>query len=66
MAEIVLLNGAVVHGGSSEVFGIIKGRDEFIKSYCKKKEWKEPLSIAQVLEIRAQEGWKHPETTEEA
>lgn len=39
--------------------GIIESRDAFVSAYCVEREWdRDTLTITQILEIRAQEGWK--------
>jgi hypothetical protein len=59
-----LFGGINVHGGTPEVNSILAGRSAFIKAYCEAKGWKEPLTMTQILEIRAQDGWKNPTSTE--
>jgi hypothetical protein len=40
---------------------MLTGRDVFVEQYCKEKGWdRENISIDQLMEIRAQEGWKNP------
>ena len=42
---------------------VLAGRAKFAEEYCKKKGWPteiEKLSIDQLLEVRAQPGWKNP------
>lgn len=46
---------------SAETKKIILARDAFIDKYCAEKGWtKAQLTIQQILEIRAQDGWKNP------
>lgn len=56
-----LFSGVKFIGGSTEVQNILLKRSEFITKYCETKGWTPPLSIEQVLELRAQEGWKNPQ-----
>jgi hypothetical protein len=50
-----------VHGASPEQEKMLLARDAFIDRYCAAKGWtKETLTMEQILEIRAQDGWKHP------
>lgn len=56
-----LFGGFEVIGGSSEIEQILLKRSNFITQYCEFKGWTAPLSMEQVIEIRAQEGWKHPQ-----
>jgi len=50
-----------VHGASPEMQKVLLARDAFINKYCADKGWtKETLTIEQILEIRAQDGWKNP------
>lgn len=49
-----------MHGGEPALQSALQLRSAFIESYCKVKGWKEPLSMEKVLEIRQQDGWKHP------
>jgi hypothetical protein len=47
---------------------MLKARYEFSMKYMAEKGWGdsfEDLSIDQILEIRDQEGWKHPEGCED-
>jgi len=42
---------------------VVDARDRFIKTYCAAKGWPadlSKLSMAQIMEIRAQPGWKNP------
>lgn len=59
--------GTVFHIGSEEetehVQKIVEGRHAFAIAYCKLKGWPEDpekLTIAQIMEIRDQDGWKNP------
>jgi hypothetical protein len=57
---IELFGGITLEGGSPELQTVLLSRSGFIEAYCASKGWAEPLSIEQVLEIRSQDGWKHP------
>ena len=59
--------GTAIHMGSEqearERQALIDARHAFILAYTEKKGWDsdpEKLSIEQILEIRAQPGWKNP------
>lgn len=64
--------GSVFHPGTveetSEHQRVVDARRQFIESYCRDKGWPNPcdpdfedrISWGQVLEMRAQEGWKNP------
>lgn len=56
-----LFGGIEVVGKSPEIEQILLKRSNFIAQYCEAKGWTAPLSMEQVIEIRAQEGWKHPQ-----
>jgi hypothetical protein len=58
--SIELFGGVTLHGGEPALQSALQLRSAFIESYCKVKGWKEPLSMEKVLEIRQQDGWKHP------
>jgi hypothetical protein len=61
METVNLHGGIVVTGASKEMAATLKGREAFILSYCKSKEWSpDDLEITQIMEIRSQEGWKSP------
>lgn len=56
-------NTVLVPGGPQEAADLQKllyGRAAFIKKYVESKGWGEDLTLEQIMEIRAQEGWKHP------
>lgn len=56
-----LTGGIEVEGGTPEVRDLLRKRSDFIAKYCAERGWDpEKLEIAQVLEIRRQEGWKKP------
>jgi hypothetical protein len=43
-------------------YDFLKAREQFVVSYCQQMGWdKATLSITQIMEIRSQEGWKHPQ-----
>ena len=47
----------------TELDDLIKARHAFVVRYCTQMGWPteaERLTIAQVLQIRAQDGWKNP------
>lgn len=59
--------GTVVFTGTdaeaAEHERVLRARHEFAMGYCRSKGWPEDaaqLSIEQILEVRAQEGWKNP------
>lgn len=64
--------GPVFHSGSPEEVEkhqrLVNARMEFTMNYCREKGWPVPgepnfeerISIEQVLEVRAQPGWKFP------
>ena len=55
------LGDFTVVGASPEMQNILLARDAFIDKYCAEKGWtKATLTIEQILEIRAQDGWKNP------
>lgn len=58
----VEINGMTMIGVSPEQETILRGRDKFVRAYCAEKGWGhvESLSIAQIMEIREQDGWKNP------
>jgi hypothetical protein len=63
MDEIVsnLPGGVSFTGGTQEQHSILRLRGEFVAAYCTARGWNmENLTIEQLLEIRAQEGWKTP------
>jgi hypothetical protein len=62
---IELFGGMRLSGGSEDLQRLLLARSRFIEAYCKEKGWTEPLSMQQVMEIRAQEGWKHPDVDSE-
>ena len=46
---------------SPETEKVLLARDAFIDKYCAEKGWtKATLTMQQILEIRAQDGWKNP------
>jgi len=58
---IQLPGGILVTGANDEQQRVLIGRSAFVQEYCAKKGWCiDHLTIAQLLEIRAQDGWKHP------
>ena len=72
MKEVKLPGGdTVLHTGTDEEAAqhqrMIDARHKFIVAYCREKGWSIPgeadfheLSMTQILEIRAQPGWKNP------
>jgi hypothetical protein len=68
----VELFGGMKFSGPKSTEDLLLGRSRFIEAYCKEKGWTMPLDIQQILEVRAQDGWKNPsinvhenQTTEE-
>jgi hypothetical protein len=57
----VELFGGMSFSGPKGTEDILLGRSRFVEAYCKEKGWTLPLTIQQILEVRAQDGWKHPE-----
>lgn len=50
-----------IYGASAEMKKVLLARDAFINKYCAEKGWtKATLTMQQILEIRAQDGWKNP------
>ena len=50
-----------VYGAPPAMEKVMLARDAFIDKYCADKGWtKASLTIEQILEIRAQDGWKNP------
>lgn len=48
--------------GPPEMLAVLKGREEFTLKYVSEKGWDfDNLTIPQIMEIRAQDGWKTPE-----
>lgn len=67
LVELPLGGGTVLVLGSNEEIAeqerLIAARAAFVVTYCRAHGWPEEpreLSIAQILEIREQEGWKNP------
>lgn len=62
------LGFAISYGTQEEadqMRAVLNARHAFAKRYCQEQEWPtnlSKLSIKQVLQIRAQEGWKNPVT----
>lgn len=63
--------GSVMHPGTEEEADehekLLKARAAFVAKYCKEKGWPLPdepgfeqLSWDNIMEVRAQEGWKNP------
>jgi aminoglycoside phosphotransferase (APT) family kinase protein len=62
--ELDLGNGIILTGADEKTAKGLLARKAFIAQYCKGKGWDaDDLTITQVLEIRAQEGWKNPLAT---
>lgn len=58
MGEIVI-GGVKIRNAPNEMVNTMISRDAFVNKYCEEKKWdRETLTIEQILEIRAQEGWK--------
>ena len=44
---------------------VVKARNLFVYAYCAERKWdRDNLGIEQILEIREQDGWKHPDLAE--
>lgn len=55
-----LTGGIEVSGASPELESKLRARSDFIAAYCQERGWNaEDLSLAQVMEIRCQDGWKN-------
>jgi hypothetical protein len=55
-----LFGGIEITGANPQHEVLLKGRSDFIGAYCATRGWKEPLTVPQIMEIRAQDGWKNP------
>lgn len=57
----VEVGGFTVSGVSDEQANLLKRREAFVKQYLAERGWDaNDLTIEQLLEVRAQEGWKNP------
>ena len=53
------IGGMKIYGVSLVQETLLRGREVFVKKYCSEKGWNiDDLSIAQIIEIRKQDGWK--------
>jgi hypothetical protein len=58
MGDIVI-GDITIHNAPDDIIDKLKTRDNFVNEYCKQKNWdRDTLTIEQIMEIRAQEGWK--------
>jgi hypothetical protein len=56
-----LMGNIEVHNVSSEQEKFLRAREVFSQKYMHERGWTiESISITQLMEIRAQEGWKNP------
>jgi hypothetical protein len=56
-----LPGGVTFTGGTEAMHNILRGRGAFVSQYCQNKGWDlNNLTFDQLLEIRAQPGWKEP------
>ena len=56
-----LPGGVIVSGGTEAQHNLLRQRGEFALAYCRRQGWDiDHLTIPQLLEIRAQPGWKEP------
>jgi hypothetical protein len=57
-----ILPNTTVFGLSERDERFLRAREDFVEKYCLKMGWDiRNLTIQQVMEIRAQEGWKNPQ-----
>lgn len=61
LKDMKLPGGITVSGGTEEERNLLRKRGEFATAYCQNKGWDiAKLTITQLLEIRAQKGWREP------
>lgn len=59
--NIQLPGGIVAVGVNDQQVKVLTGRQAFVEKYCKDRGWDMlNLTIEQLLEVRAQPGWKEP------
>ncbi|MBX4204858.1 MAG: hypothetical protein KW788_01555 [Candidatus Doudnabacteria bacterium] len=59
--DLQLPGGMVVVGVTEKEADVLRARHAFVEQYCRGKGWDMlNLTIDQLLEVRAQPGWKNP------